>query len=366
FLFPFHLHQLKEEVARLAELRRLNLSVFIENCRNELGHWWDECYLSELQRNVITVEPGEYTETVLSALESEIDRLKVFHALHQPVFDTIKEWQTTFSRFRNTEMKKKDPIVLKNRGGILLRVEKEYKQLQRDLKRLETELHRLASDPIHLELRVHGMPVLEFLDESKRQYDEDKENEVKQKKELQKKIKEIEQRFGCDATRAIYGKRPGTRALPNQTMLARNGPGSATRINAGSSASKKPRMESGKDALSSFASSGTSTLSRELCGSPVASSSFRESTMRSATSGGVRTPRTGTLPKTPQSTSSSLTVAQRIKQQVSHSTTRTALSGHKTTKTPVTSHKLALTSTTTPTRQFLIPSGCPPRSARKL
>ncbi|VDP90941.1 unnamed protein product [Echinostoma caproni] len=181
------LSQLKNEASRLAELRRQNLSIFIENCRNELHDWWDACYLSENERNMITMEPGEYTEAVLSSLESEINHWKAFHAVHQSVFEAIKEWQTVFARFRETEMKKKDPVVLKNRGGILLKVEKEFKQLQRDLKRLETEVHRLSTDPDHSHLCVHGMPVMEFLEASKRQYDEDKENEVKQKKEIQKK-----------------------------------------------------------------------------------------------------------------------------------------------------------------------------------
>lgn len=77
--------------------------------------------------------------------------------------------------------------MLKNRGGILLKVEKEFKQLQRDLKRLEMELQQLTSEPSHLGVCVHGMLVMDFLEECKRQYEEDKENETRQKKDLQKK-----------------------------------------------------------------------------------------------------------------------------------------------------------------------------------
>ncbi|KAF5395904.1 Protein regulator of cytokinesis 1 [Paragonimus heterotremus] len=181
-------NQLRQDLQRLTEMRRLNLSLFIYNCRAELQELWDACRLSERERNSdLLRDDGVYTESVLERLEMEISHWREFHAAHQDLFLALDSWQTTFSRFRETEIKKKDPVILKNRGGILLTVEKQYKQLQRDLKRLESVVHQLAHEPVHATVLIHGMGVKQFLEAALRQHDEDKENEVKQRKETQLK-----------------------------------------------------------------------------------------------------------------------------------------------------------------------------------
>ncbi|KAA3672575.1 protein regulator of cytokinesis 1 [Paragonimus westermani] len=100
------LNQLRQDLQRLTEMRRLNLSLFIYNCRAELQELWDACRLSDRERNSdLLQDDGMYTESVLERLEMEISHWREFHAAHQDLFSALDAWQTTFSRFRETEVR---------------------------------------------------------------------------------------------------------------------------------------------------------------------------------------------------------------------------------------------------------------------
>ncbi|KAF6777740.1 hypothetical protein AHF37_02859 [Paragonimus kellicotti] len=235
-------NQLRQDLQRLTEMRRLNLSLFIYNCRAELQELWDACRLSERERNSdLLRDDGAYTESVLERLEMEISHWREFHVAHHDLFSALDSWQTTFSRFRETEVKKKDPVILKNRGGILLTVEKQYKQLQRDLKRLESVVYQLAHEPVHATVLIHGMGVKQFLEAALRQHDEDKENEVKQRKETQLKRKAGDAvQSGGSSDRTIINRRPGNKPLHNESKISHS-----------STKSKKPRLDFNKTPIHS-------------------------------------------------------------------------------------------------------------------
>ncbi|TGZ62140.1 hypothetical protein CRM22_007615 [Opisthorchis felineus] len=227
------LTQLREERNRLTELRRKNLSVFIHNCRTELQELWDVCRLSEYDRvAAMSRDSEDCSESVLERLEAEIVYWKNFHAGHKDVFESLDAWQTSFSQFRDIESKKKDPIILKNRGGILLQVEKQYKQLQREVKRLENLLQKLAADPLHSNLMIHGMNILEFMEASRRQQLEDKENDVNQRRPAQLKRKGDGSPAISSVNRSVRGRYPGNKAACSETPF--------------SSRVKKPRLDSSR------------------------------------------------------------------------------------------------------------------------
>lgn len=70
----------------------------------------------------------------------------------------------------------KDPSVLKNRGGILLVIDKEIKQLNRDLSRQYSILKELSMNYPHV--TVHGLSILDYLDFSEHQRRIEKENQL--------------------------------------------------------------------------------------------------------------------------------------------------------------------------------------------
>ncbi|VDQ17039.1 unnamed protein product [Trichobilharzia regenti] len=63
----------------------------------------------------------------------------------------------------------KDPSVLKNRGGILLVIDKEIKQLRRELSRQYSVLRELSLN--NNKVKIHGLPVLDYLRHIEQQCD---------------------------------------------------------------------------------------------------------------------------------------------------------------------------------------------------
>ena len=70
----------------------------------------------------------------------------------------------------------KDPSVLKNRGGILLVIDKEIKQLKRDLSRQYSILKEISVN--YPNVTVHGLSILDYLDFSEHQCGIEKENQL--------------------------------------------------------------------------------------------------------------------------------------------------------------------------------------------
>ncbi|CAH8847003.1 unnamed protein product [Trichobilharzia szidati] len=171
---------LKTELERLKQLRLKNLTSFISKCQTELVVWWENCFVGEDDRDSrLTSGNEDLNESLLTSLESEIDRWKTFYLENETLFRAIESWQCTFSRLRLSERKMKDPSVLKNRGGILLVVGKEIQQLKRELSRQYSVLRELSLN--NSNVKIHGLPVLDYLRYIEEQCDNtEKENQFSQ------------------------------------------------------------------------------------------------------------------------------------------------------------------------------------------
>ncbi|VDK33631.1 unnamed protein product [Taenia asiatica] len=76
---------------------------------------------------------------LLDYLERRIEELKVVYQQHRRVYDAIAAFQTSFNALQQVEQRLKDPSILGNRGGILLKMEKEKKRLLKEVEKLEKE-----------------------------------------------------------------------------------------------------------------------------------------------------------------------------------------------------------------------------------
>ncbi|CAH8529327.1 unnamed protein product [Heterobilharzia americana] len=173
-------HYLRNELKRLKELRLKNLRTIILKCQTELVDWWENCLVGgDARDSRLTSANQEMNESLLTSLELEIAKWKAFYSRNEPFFKAVESWQCVLSRLRMSEQKMKDPSVLKNRGGILLVIDKEIKQLRRDLSRQYSILRELScSFP---DVKVHGFSVLDYLDNAEQQYNVlGKENQVAQ------------------------------------------------------------------------------------------------------------------------------------------------------------------------------------------
>ncbi|KAM7537197.1 hypothetical protein Aperf_G00000078594 [Anoplocephala perfoliata] len=124
-----------DELFRLRELRLANLSRLMDTCVLELESLWTDCSVNVTYRQTFRNETSmEPTESNLTRLENEVSKWKRFKLAHQDFYSAFIVWADTLQQIKAIELKRQDPIVLKNRGGILLKLDKEDRKLRnRDL-----------------------------------------------------------------------------------------------------------------------------------------------------------------------------------------------------------------------------------------
>uniref|UniRef100_A0A8C4LD78 Protein regulator of cytokinesis 1 n=1 Tax=Equus asinus TaxID=9793 RepID=A0A8C4LD78_EQUAS len=132
---------LQLEVDRLEELKMQNMKKVIEAIRVELAQYWDQCFYSQEQRNAFAPYYSEdYTENLLQLHDAEIVRLRNYYEVHKELFEGVQKWEESWKLFLEFERKASDPSRFTNRGGNLLKEEKQRAKLQKTLPKLEEEL----------------------------------------------------------------------------------------------------------------------------------------------------------------------------------------------------------------------------------
>ncbi|XP_060035440.1 protein regulator of cytokinesis 1 isoform X3 [Erinaceus europaeus] len=132
---------LQLEVARLEELKKQNIKKVIEAIRTELVQYWDQCFYSQEQREAFAPFYDEnFTENLLQLHDAEIVQLRNYHSVHKDLFEGVRKWEESWRLFLEFERKASDPSRFTNRGGNLLKEEKQRAKLQKTLPKLEEEL----------------------------------------------------------------------------------------------------------------------------------------------------------------------------------------------------------------------------------
>ncbi|XP_006628898.1 protein regulator of cytokinesis 1b isoform X3 [Lepisosteus oculatus] len=270
-----NMEALQTEAERLQELKLQNIKNVIEAIRVELASYWDKCFFSTEQRGAFApYSDDDYTEDLLSLHDAEILRVKQHYEDHKELFEGVDKWQETWSLYLELEKKATDPSRFTNRGGNLLKEEKQRADLQKSLPKLERKLKTqidVWEQEQGREFLVNGQKFLQYVEEQWELYRLEKERE-KQDRQL-KKSKQTEEDM-------LYGTIPRTPS--KRRLLGTNTPGKTRKFNATS--------------ISSGTSNSTmrSACGGTLCYSPVS---------RPPLSGGkqghlARTPGHGKPPRT--------------------------------------------------------------------
>ncbi|GLG96812.1 Uncharacterized protein GBIM_03712 [Gryllus bimaculatus] len=133
---------LKAEIQKCEEKKRQNIRVFVEAIREELASWWDKCCYGKLQRQQFRSFYSDcYTEDLLELHEIEIEKLKRYFSENIDILELAKKREKLWKKMMDLDERAHDPKRLfANRGGQLLREEKERKAIQKDLPILDKEL----------------------------------------------------------------------------------------------------------------------------------------------------------------------------------------------------------------------------------
>ncbi|KAF6213230.1 hypothetical protein GE061_010947 [Apolygus lucorum] len=129
------------EIERCEEIKRANIKPCIEKIRRDIARLWDKLTFTEEERSQFNAYyTDSFNEDVLDLHEIECTRLEILHEACKDILDLAEQRRALWGRMNHLRDQATNPSRLKNRGGQLLREEKERKSLEKSLPRLESKL----------------------------------------------------------------------------------------------------------------------------------------------------------------------------------------------------------------------------------
>ncbi|KAI1306306.1 microtubule associated protein-domain-containing protein [Xylaria venustula] len=170
------INEFEDELARLKELKRQNLHLFVEDARYKLQELWDALYFSEDEMLEFTPAFSDvYSDALLEAHESEVSRLETLKEQRAPALALIERHRTLVHDRDELAASSQDASRLMMRGqkgekrdpGKLLREEKMRKKISKELPKVTAELSKLLAkweDEYGRPFLVHGERYLDLLE----------------------------------------------------------------------------------------------------------------------------------------------------------------------------------------------------------
>lgn len=187
-----NIEALQAEVQRLDELKMKSMKSVIEAIRAEIALFWERCFYSEEQcQAFVPYHDGDFTEELLNLHEAEVLTLKKYYEDHKELFEGVTKWQENWALFLELDRKASDPSRFNNRGGNLLKEEKQRSDLQKSLPKLEKSLKAQIDaweQENSREFWVNGQKFLEYV-----QKEWDHHHSEKEKEKLERQLKKSKQ-----------------------------------------------------------------------------------------------------------------------------------------------------------------------------
>ncbi|KAK2736999.1 microtubule associated protein [Colletotrichum kahawae] len=170
------INEFEDELARLNELKRQNLHLFVEDARCKLQELWDALYLSEDEMLEFTPAFSDvYSDALLEAHEREIARLEVLKEQRAPTLALIDRHKSLTNERDELAASSQDASRLMMRGqkgerrdpGKLLREEKMRKRIAKELPKVAADLRQVLErfeDEYGRPFLVHGERYLDALE----------------------------------------------------------------------------------------------------------------------------------------------------------------------------------------------------------
>ena len=146
------INEFEDELARLNELKRQNLHLFVEDARIRLQDLWDALYFSEEEMLDFTPAFSDvYSDALLSAHEAEIERLTTLKDQRAPILAMVEKYKSIIADREALAASANDATRLmlkpqkgeKRDPGKLLREEKMRKRIAKDLPKVSAELTKI-------------------------------------------------------------------------------------------------------------------------------------------------------------------------------------------------------------------------------
>ena len=171
------INEFEDELARLNELKRQNLHLFVEDSRVRLQELWDALFFAEEEMLDFTPAFSDvYSDALLSAHEAEIERLITLKDQRAPILEAIEKHRSLVADKESLEATAGDASRLlmkpqkgeKRDPGKLLREEKMRKRIAKELPKVAAALVKTLQqyeDDYGRPFLVHGQSYLDELEE---------------------------------------------------------------------------------------------------------------------------------------------------------------------------------------------------------
>ncbi|XP_056138226.1 protein regulator of cytokinesis 1-like [Lampris incognitus] len=208
-----NMEALQDEVQRLNVLKMKKIKIFIGAIRAEISHLWEKCFYSQEQRQAFApYNDDNFTEELLNLHEVEVSALRKCYEDHKELFDGVRKWQENWLLFIDLEKKANNPSRFNNRGGNLLKEEKQRSELQKSLSKLEKSLKvqtDLWEQECGEEFLVDGLKFLEYVDRQWTIHQTEKEKEKLERQLKKNKPTEEDTRFRTAVRTPSKRRAPG-------------------------------------------------------------------------------------------------------------------------------------------------------------
>ncbi|KAI8115344.1 Protein regulator of cytokinesis 1 [Lucilia cuprina] len=155
------------ELQRCETLKSQNIKLFVQQIRDEITKWWEKTLKSEVQKNRFSNFTSTcYTDDLLVLHEMELEDLKLYYETNKQIFELYADRNILWDRMNALEAKASEPGRYNNRGGQLLKEEKERKTIATKLPKIEQqicELVRQYEAREHAPFLVYGENIIDVM-----------------------------------------------------------------------------------------------------------------------------------------------------------------------------------------------------------
>ncbi|THD24100.1 Protein regulator of cytokinesis [Fasciola hepatica] len=137
---PEDLEALQEEVDRCQQMKWEKLETYLNRLATEAMKLAKNCCVDDAIIQLPDDQDSGDPEVMANHLENVLEQLTQTYAQHRPIYDSIASYEELWQSLQEIEIRLKDPAIFSNRGGILLKTEKEKKRLVKEVQRAEQEV----------------------------------------------------------------------------------------------------------------------------------------------------------------------------------------------------------------------------------
>ncbi|XP_063385266.1 protein regulator of cytokinesis 1-like [Cydia fagiglandana] len=253
---------IKEEIKRCEQIKRQKIQVFVANMRTKIKLMWDNIMYSSRQREeFVHYYQDIFTEDTLTLHEMYLDKITKYYNEHKHIFELVVTRKNLWLKQAELDARASEPGRYHNRGGNLLREEKERKAIEMNLPKIEAQLREVVTEyeaKTGSTFTVDGVPLLQLIEDEKESRKAERHNKLSARKQALTPTTPL---FRSLATSPL-GKRNRTAAQLALTA-ERNRPASKRQLITGSATKAVSALTHN---LSALKRSAISTVKRRVSG----------------------------------------------------------------------------------------------------